>query len=66
MDNFTYNVSERVENAMLKINNEFSSFSQACGYMFNVDCTEIDEWNQVKMSGHIGDIFDLVRYLNKI
>ena len=63
---FTYITTPQLERAVLRDNPEFESFSQACVYIFNVGCTDADEWGQVELSGEPSCILDAIRYFANI
>ena len=61
-----YPWSERLESAVIKRNPEFDSFDQACVYLFNVGCSDIDEWDCVRLKGHASNILDAIQYFNSL
>ena len=58
--------SERLERAVLKRNPEFENFAQACVYLFNVGCSDVDEQDCVKLKGESSNLLDAIQYFNKI
>ncbi len=63
---FTYITTPQLERAVLRDNPEFESFAQACVYLFNVGCTDTDEWGQVLLTGEPSNLMDAIRYFANI
>jgi hypothetical protein len=62
MTPYTYITTPQLERAVLKQNPEFSTFSQALAYRFNLEVSESNEWGEVSIKGSAGDIVDALRY----